>query len=179
MRRRTFIAAAATALATPTAASADGFVPGHGVSRAEAILPPEYAPEDAVPFYHPVSKLRPRDVDWGIRDAVMEINRSGWVWTLESCEGHPELHVWSHHPLIRVAVHDGFAARMLGLWHRSVPIGQHGYQPQAAYQALLYRHRPPPMPGWFEARLLVRGPDLATSRQAFARFARAVNESRE
>jgi hypothetical protein len=41
-------------------------------------------------------------IDAGIRDACRRINESGWVWTTESCSGHPDaagpMEAWAGNP---------------------------------------------------------------------------------
>ena len=38
--------------------------------------------------FTPPDMLKPEQVDAAIWPAVERINRSGWIWTTESCEGH-------------------------------------------------------------------------------------------
>lgn len=48
------------------------------------------APKDGVIFYTRPEDLVPEQIDPLLRDAVGKINASGWVWTGESCQGHPD-----------------------------------------------------------------------------------------
>lgn len=50
----------------------------------------EEAKQKGCIFYELPSNLTPEMVDPLIRKAVFRINESGWVWTAESCAGHPE-----------------------------------------------------------------------------------------
>jgi hypothetical protein len=156
MDRREFLAVGATAVV---------FRGQHG--RSDYPLPADYEPYDTSAFYHP-SILKAKHVDPGIWPAVRAINQSGWVWTLESCEGHPDRYAWSHVPLIRLAVPHGHAERMLGLLHRSAPEPREtgrGGNPNAI---TVVRHVAAPMPGWFEARVSVDGPDPVRVFETFA-----------
>lgn len=58
-------------------------------------------------FYALPEDLKPGYIDPLIRDAVFAINASGWVWTGESCQGHPdatEPRGWEHNiePMLRL-----------------------------------------------------------------------------
>lgn len=172
MRRRAFLGllgGAAAAPLLPSLARADEPV--------KRTLPRAYVPYDARPYWHPLD-LRRAHVDPLIWPAVKRINESGWVWTLESCQGHRGPDAWSDAPLIRLAVHHGEAHRMLGLLVRSAPWPEDidesldgAFLPDR-HRVELYRHVRPPMPGWFEVRAVCRGP-LAL--EVFDRFADAVN----
>lgn len=48
-----------------------------------------YDPVDTRP-YIPPRDLTAADVEVGIWPLVERVNQTGWVWTVESCEGHPE-----------------------------------------------------------------------------------------
>lgn len=144
------------------------------------LLPAEYFPDDARPFHHPVTDLQEQHVDPAIWPAVKRINESGWVWTLESCEGHGTgkgTYGWQKWPMIRLAVHNDDVDRMLGLLHRAVPVAEHRV---GALRLEVYRHVPAAMSDWFECRVLVTLPVdptdalLARARRPFEDFGSAL-----
>ena len=51
---------------------------------------PEPARMQGCSFYKLPDELAEDDIDPLIRDAVFRINKSGWVWTAASCQGHPD-----------------------------------------------------------------------------------------
>ncbi len=58
-------------------------------------------------FYADPYSLTDAMIDPLLREAVRLINDSGWVWTAESCQGHPdatELGAWTHNtrPMLRL-----------------------------------------------------------------------------
>jgi hypothetical protein len=143
-------------------------------------LPLEYFPDDARPFYHPIGELQEQHVDPAIWHAVSRINQSGWVWTLESCEGHGEgkgTYGWQKWPMIRLAVHRDSVDRMFGALHRAVPVAEHRV---GALRLEVYRHVPAPMSDWFECRVLVTLPVepteelLGRARNVFDVFAESI-----
>lgn len=74
-----------------------------------------FIPFDAVPYFKPGRDLtgHANYLDTQIRDAVLHINRSGWVWTAQSCQGgrgHP--YQW---PNIRLVCREDDAGAMLAL----------------------------------------------------------------
>jgi len=167
VKRRGFLIALAGAAVAPATAGAkfhQSAIP-HSPK-----LPKNYGPYDANPYYHP-SVLKKSQVDELIWPAVKRINESDWVWTLESCQGN---HAWSKYPLIRLVVHNGNVSQMLGLLHRSAPYTRFTEKPGPNHIEV-YRHVQPPLPGWFEARVLVKGIDPIA---VWDRFAEAVNTGR-
>lgn len=80
---------------------------------------PEAAQAAGAIFYTLPADLKPEQIDPLLRDIVFEINRSGWVWTGESCQGHPDASpgetFWPHNtePFLRLVVHQARSARML------------------------------------------------------------------
>lgn len=81
---------------------------------------PEEAHKAGAIFYTLPSELRPEQIDPLLREIVGDINRSGWVWTAESCQGHPDAATagetaWPHNtdPFLRLVVHKAREAEML------------------------------------------------------------------
>lgn len=71
-------------------------------------------------FYTLPSELKVAEqIDPLLRLAVAAINSSGWVWTAESCQGHPDetdLHApWGHNtePYLRLACRNRYVAPLL------------------------------------------------------------------
>jgi len=79
--------------------------------------------EAGVHFYDDPENLAPEQVDPLLRDAVARINRSGWVWTAESCQGHPDEtgYVWAGNtsPMLRLVCRTPEVGRMLGALHEA------------------------------------------------------------
>lgn len=162
--RRAFLAVLGAAFIAPRATFASG----------RGRLPRSYYPLDAHPYIHP-DDLQPKHVDPLIWPAVRRINQSGWVWTLESCQGG---HNWGDPsgPLIRICCRYGDSARMLSLLHRSALIAENSRDPLlpgVPNKVEVYRHVRPGLAGWFEARTRVVGPEALA---VFERFANAVCE---
>lgn len=69
-------------------------------------------------FYKPPIDLKDEDVDPLLRKAVAKINSSGWVWTAESCQGHPDAKgpPWADNvqPMLRLVTKKEDFPRMLG-----------------------------------------------------------------
>lgn len=65
-----------------------------------------HAVASGVTFYDHPDKLREDQVDPLIWKAVRRINQSNWVWTAESCQGHPDAtsHAWAWNvrPMLRL-----------------------------------------------------------------------------
>jgi len=67
-------------------------------------------------FYSPPDAMDPF-VDPMIRPICVAINRSGWVWTAESCQGHPDADqggAWAANvsPMLRLVTKDETIGRM-------------------------------------------------------------------
>lgn len=67
-------------------------------------------------FYSPPDKLD-EWMDPMMRPICEAINRSGWIWTAESCQGHPDAEksgAWGHNtrPMIRLVTKDENLGRM-------------------------------------------------------------------
>lgn len=88
------------------------------------VISPAFDFDDArknhVTFYDDPRSLKLEQVDELIRKAVFTINESGWVWTAESCQGHPdasEYDPWASNtrPFLRLVCRRGDAGRMMSL----------------------------------------------------------------
>jgi len=72
-------------------------------------------------FYSDPATLNEKYIDPLLRDAVSRINQSGWVWTAESCQGHPDFDgrtiktAWEHNtrPMLRLVCRIAHAGQML------------------------------------------------------------------
>jgi len=69
-------------------------------------------------FYTLPEELVPEQIDPLLRDAVSLINKSGWVWTAESCQGHPDAdhaYPWAMNtrPMLRLVCEKANFGRML------------------------------------------------------------------
>ena len=77
-------------------------------------------------FYKLPDELTDDDIDPLLRPFVQKINRSGWVWTAESCQGHPEAKIpaWADNvrPMLRLVTPKECLGRVLGLWVKAMTI---------------------------------------------------------
>ena len=67
-------------------------------------------------FYKDPATLRDEQIDPLLRDAVRRINRSGWLWTAESCQGHPDADdAWAGNtrPMLRLVCRSEDRPRMM------------------------------------------------------------------
>ena len=102
------------------------------------------AKEHGILFYELPEKLNDTSVDPLILPVVKSINASGWVWTAESCQGHPDLtnrqdSAWGGPaPMLRLVCHrENFGRMMSCMFHaldeardggrRSFPVGVQVY----------------------------------------------------
>lgn len=79
---------------------------------------PEEARTAGVCFYDLPSEIDYDCVDPLIRDTCKRINESGWVWTSESCQGHPDsnsAHLWAGNtdPMLRLVCEAKYAGEMM------------------------------------------------------------------
>lgn len=118
------------------------------------VIPARRAKEHGAIFYTLPEDLNPDQLDPLLREAVLNINLSGFCWTAESCQGHPEAAVpgdtaWGHNvePYLRLVCHDSCEGDILiALMRACDPQGEDelraieaGYEhPQAAR---LYRYQ--------------------------------------
>ena len=75
-------------------------------------------------FYSPPDDMA-EDVDPLIRPICESINKSEWVWTAESCAGHPEADeagAWFHNtsPFLRLVTHETKVGRMMELIFKAI-----------------------------------------------------------
>lgn len=80
---------------------------GCDVARSFAEAAVQEANESGCIFYDDPATLTDEQIDPLLRDAVRRINKSGWVWTAESCQGHPDAGtalVWASNarPMLRL-----------------------------------------------------------------------------
>jgi len=79
----------------------------------------ESARQAGVCFYEHPDKLSPEQIDPLLRDIVPRINSSCWVWTAESCQGHPDSTepVWANNvqPMLRLVTTAQNEGAMLAL----------------------------------------------------------------
>lgn len=154
MNRRNFISAiggASFSLFVPSIAKAtqikrprgDGFKTFH------------YDPADAEPFIQPLVLPRyQRELDRKIRESVLLVNTSKWVWTAESCQGHPKNRRgsagyigWSQVPMMRFVCRSADVGDLLTLVYKELKIGEENI--------LIYKHEPAHAVGWTEFRMYV------------------------
>lgn len=93
----------------------------------------EEAQACGVHFYHDPEALKEDMIDPLIWPAVQQINRSGWCWTAESCQGHPDAtddFVWATNvrPMLRLVCRWPDRGRMLAALHDAT-IYEHEYEP--------------------------------------------------
>jgi hypothetical protein len=102
-----------TTQAVDTTETTDGGVPMttkmHTASEAQ---------EAGIFFYENPESLTPEHIDPLIFPIVKKINESGWVWTAESCQGHPDStdkYVWAGNmrPMLRLVVREERVGEML------------------------------------------------------------------
>ena len=139
--------------------------------------------EDAkVGFYTRPDQLAERQVDPLIWPAVKRINESGWVWTAESCQGHPDdtgvFGPWAGNtrPMLRLVCRVEHFGGMLALlldaawWvHEDVP----GNRPNVLEFCPTHKSG-----GWRGVLVYVRAATVGDRRlglDAFERFGEAVN----
>lgn len=157
MNRRNLILAGLAALAAPKSvlAAQDKTIP--------------YVPRDAFPYYDPITELKAKHVDPKIWPAVREINKSGWVWTAESCQGHRK-NGWSDCPLLRLVCRSEHVDRLTQKIALAQRVGVPDARPLVIADSVeLRRHAPAPR-GWFEVRVYVRRGGIAY----FERFAKSL-----
>lgn len=150
---------------------------------------PEAAREAGAIFYSLPSELTDEMIDPLLRKAVRRINESNWIWTAESCQGHPEEarhHPWAGNvrPFLRLVVHGSGLAEMMAklvLAMRYIPAyeGADGKTYYQTPESLSFKVFPWPTPnGDYEQVLIYIEADSAYGRNlgiaAFERFAESL-----
>jgi hypothetical protein len=130
-------------------------------------------------FYTMPSELKPDQIDPLLRDAVAAINSSGWVWTAESCQGHPEeddiFAPWGHNtrPYLRLISRADDVGDVVATLLAEA--GDENTQMIGAPEMCI-RSRPLAN-GWSELQVYVTAHNVATRNrgcQAFGRFGAAI-----
>lgn len=81
----------------------------------------EEAEKHKIIFYVLPQKLKLKNIDPLMRPVVDRINESGWVWTAECCQGHPDYDEhsvgWEHNvrPFVRLVTSKARFGEMMGL----------------------------------------------------------------
>jgi hypothetical protein len=139
-------------------------------------------------FYCLPEKLTDDMIDPLLRSAVRRINASGWCWTAESCQGHPDAaddHPWAGNvrPFLRLVCEAPRLGEMLAAMTRAMrstpKLLVKGELFDGEPQALSFRIYPWAQPhGNYEQVLVYIDADSVYSRnqgvEAFERFAAAV-----
>lgn len=164
LNRRSLLLAGAAALIGADVAAARGRARGDGFET----IP--YLPMDAIPYFQPGVELDRhwRQIDPLIRPAVRAINRSGWVWTAESCQGG---HEFSDTPMLRLVVREADVGDLLAAVYDAMIVGT-GSDASVDSHVTLERHAPAPE-GWTEFRIW--NASHYSQRRSIAYFARLAN----
>jgi len=131
-------------------------------------------------FYCPPADLKPEMVDPLLWPAVQAINASGWVWTAESCQGHPDDEdgmPWAFNtsPFLRLVTREENVGRMLAALVRAAQIPD---DPLSTHVLELATHRI--KDGWTSTNVYVRAHTVRERNrgcQAFERFGEIVRAS--
>lgn len=132
-------------------------------------------------FYILPSELKPEDVDLLLRLAVAAINSSGWIWTAESCQGHPDetdLHApWGHNcePYLRLVMR----AEDLGDAVHALLAEAHDEESLMIGPVQVKLHTRPLKDGWLEMVVYVVAHNAAQRNrgcQALERFGFAIGQ---
>lgn len=167
MKRSQLLGAAVLgALGAPSRLYASGRVRGDGFKT----IP--YIPFDTRPYFAPgpaLTRNRAR-IDPLIWPVVERINKSGWVWTAESCQGGPD-HKWSRDPMLRLVCRAVDEEAMLGAVYRAARVGsKYGV---GGTRLILDRHSPSPV-GWTEVRVFASEDTHSLALDYFARMAKEL-----
>jgi hypothetical protein len=155
---------------------------------------PKEARAAGVCFYDLPEDLNYSCIDPLMRDLVKKINESGWCWSAESCQGHPDAplpHAWAGNtdPMLRLVCEAKYAGEMmwrLVLAKRAAAkkASEHemlgGIEPSLCLK-LWDHYRGPKTDGWYE--LLVYIPSSTVWERnlgvsVYAEFAEAVNRGK-
>lgn len=135
-------------------------------------------------FYDLPTVLDYESIDPLLRDAVKRINESNWVWTAESCQGHPDdelPHTWAGNtrPFLRLVCHRENYGEMLALlldaMHQDPQPGLYPLDFENAVELYAQQRQ-----DWRELLVYVRASTVWERNQGvqvFDRFAEAVNNA--
>lgn len=143
----------------------------------------EAAKAAGVCFYELPKNLKPDQIDPLIRNAVMQINQSGWCFTAESCQGHPDMveeAPWASNtdPMLRLICQKKDTGRMMATLVEAMYYqkgGEDGWQETLGFQGYPRAIR---SSDWTEVLVYIRCKtafDRNLGIQAYERFARLVN----
>lgn len=142
-------------------------------------------------FYCHPKDLEPEQIDLLMRPVVEAINRSGWVWSAESCQGHPDATTscWAENtrPMLRLvcrAEHEGAMLAALFSACRSMAVHEGDYENYAAWgrpgaTALEIYPDERGAPNWCETLVYIPATTVCHRNrgiETFARFAHRINE---
>lgn len=114
------------------------------------------ANESGCIFYDDPATLRDEQIDPLLRDAVRQINKSGWLWTAESCQGHPDADdAWAGNtrPMLRLVCRAEDRPRMMDALCQALAdfnSGDEGYKVLSIAVWPYHRRN-----GWFEALVYI------------------------
>jgi hypothetical protein len=142
----------------------------------------EQPPREGVIFYTRPEDLKPEQIDALLRDVVMRINASGWVWTGESCQGHPDAAsmadtAWPHNtdPYLRlICRHDDLGRMLASLVDASLP----DHEQDEFHSATLRLYRSDVRGEWAEVMVYVQARNVMERDhgcRVLARFAEALH----
>jgi hypothetical protein len=132
-----------------------------------------------VAFRRVPEELDLEEVDELIRPAVVRINNSGWVWTAESCQGHPDSmdpRQWHIEPMLRLVCHDEHTGSMMAALVDAVRADDSEVGGAIAFTAMPSHQR---VPGWTELVIYIKARtayDRDRGIAAFERFAEFVEQ---
>jgi hypothetical protein len=148
---------------------------------------PEIAQAEGCMFYTLPSQLTEDQIDPLIRDIVFRINGSEWVWTAESCQGHPdceeEMTAWGMNtdPFLRLVTHQDQFGLMMDLLVRSLIYDKDGLKSATGLRCFPTVNHKVETPRWREILVYMPGTNVATrnrSLKCFREFAELVNSHR-
>lgn len=129
-------------------------------------------------FYTMPDDLRDEQIDPLIRHAVRTINASGWVWTAESCQGHPdesENMPWGFNvkPMLRLVVRAERLGDMLSLMARSAKDPDDNLR-TAVFEVISH----PLRDGWFSVLVYAHAHNVFSRNKGIAFFERFAESLR-
>jgi hypothetical protein len=142
-------------------------------------------------FYTLPQELTKDQVDPLIQKAVFRINESGWVWTAESCQGHPDADCpfhWAHNtsPMLRLICDVEHFGRMLQLLLEASTWEMDHLQQVHTFEITLCKNWGELMtqqtdPGFREVLVSIRASTVWERNKGldcFCRFAESVNDKK-